>query len=205
VPTDEELFESWRSGDKAAGTLLFDRHFDALYAFFRNTAPNGTDDLVQRTFLACIEGQERIKGSFAGYMYGTARHLLYSEYAKHRKDAAIDFGVTSAHDLAPSPSSMIAAHEHAVLMDTALRMIPLDYQVAVEMRYAQGLTNPRIAELLDLPLGTVASRIRRGLEHLRKRIQVLQGTPGALARKQLDAWCDAAQTDGDDSGDNEPS
>src|SRR5690606_17645112 len=48
---DRELFEAWRTGDRAAGQQLIERHYDAIVRFFRTKAGPQTDDLVQRTFL----------------------------------------------------------------------------------------------------------------------------------------------------------
>jgi DNA-directed RNA polymerase specialized sigma24 family protein len=55
--TDIELLEAWRGGDRRAGEQLFERHYAAVARFFRNKLEFGVDDLIQRTFLACVEGR----------------------------------------------------------------------------------------------------------------------------------------------------
>lgn len=193
VSTDEELLEAWRSGDNQAGTELFERHFDSLYAFLRNKIDVGVDDLVQKTFLACVEGRDRFRGdsSFRAYMLGAARRILYGEYERrHREADRIDFGSASAQDLAPSPSSVIARRAEQRLLLEALRRIPLDYQTALELYYVQGFRGPQLAEILDVPEATVRSRIRRGLEQLRARVEQLRATPelSGASIANLETW-----------------
>ena len=51
----EELLEAWRGGDRRAGEQLFERHYAAVSRFFRKKLEFGVDDLIQRSFLACVE------------------------------------------------------------------------------------------------------------------------------------------------------
>jgi RNA polymerase sigma-70 factor (ECF subfamily) len=191
VATDRELLDAWRAGDGTAGSELFERHYDALYGFLWNKVPDSVEDLVQKTMLACVEGRDRIESDFVGYMLGAARRLLYREYDRRQREGArFDYGVSSAHDLAPSPSAQLAAHGEEVLLHAALRRIAFDYQVALELHYTQGIRGPQLAAILDVPEGTVRSRLRRGLAQLRVRLGELEASP-ALAREALtalEAW-----------------
>ena len=58
---DEQLLEAWRGGDAGAARKLIERHIDAVGRFFRNKLSSGADDLTQQTFLALIEGREKIR------------------------------------------------------------------------------------------------------------------------------------------------
>jgi RNA polymerase sigma-70 factor (ECF subfamily) len=188
---DRDLLEAWRTGDKAAGDVLFERHYPRLYGFLNATIPDAADDLVQRTMLACIEGRNRIETDFVAYMFGTARQLVYREYDRRQRDGKrIDFGVTSVHALAPSPSSIFARHELVQMLEAAKRMIPLDYQVALDLYYGQSLRGPRIASALEIPEGTVRGRLRRGLEGLRKVLAEFEANPELLAEalRTVDQW-----------------
>ena len=57
--TDTELLSAWRGGDLECGRTLFERHFDGVRRFFANKLDHGAEDMVQRTFLACVEGRDR--------------------------------------------------------------------------------------------------------------------------------------------------
>ena len=100
MTTDEELLGAWRQGDSGAGEELFSRYSDAVYRFFRTKITGGIEDLMQRTFLATIEGRNRIRedGGFRGYLFGSARNLLFKEFrSRYREDKALDLlKVTSA-------------------------------------------------------------------------------------------------------------
>jgi hypothetical protein len=92
---DAELLEAWGAGDKAAGEALFDRHFEAIYRFFQNkVGPGVIDDLVQQTFLGCVEAPDRFRGDSSsnavfpmpGSPYGNTTTLRPS-YACQRRGA----------------------------------------------------------------------------------------------------------------------
>lgn len=181
---------AWRSGDRAAGNALFERHFLVVCNFFRNKVSDGVDDLIQRTFLACIEAPHgfRGEGSFRGYLLGVARHVLLRHYREQRRDdRTFTPMVTSVCDLDPSPSVLVAGHrEHARLLD-GLRRIPLDLQIALELYFWEGMTMREIAEVLEVPPGTAASRLRRAKAAL---LEQLGGSAGAPVDTpdDLEAW-----------------
>ncbi|MCA9705343.1 MAG: RNA polymerase sigma factor [Myxococcales bacterium] len=202
MQSDFELLEAWQDGDEAAGNLLFDRHFDDLYAFFRGKLSGVADDLVQKTFLACIEGRDRFRGeaSFRTYMFAAARRILWRQLDHLRRDEALDPASTSLHDLDPTPSQVLAERNEQRLVRQALRRIPVVFQVAIELYYVQGFRGPEIAQILEISEATVRSRIRRGLEQLRAAVEQLSEDP-ALVRSTLDeleleGWTSSAEPEG---------
>lgn len=193
MPSDAELLEAWRNGDRKAGEQLFERHFDAVARFFRNKVDSGIDDLIQRTFLACIESKDRFRGdsSFRTYLFGVAHNVLGKHYrTKRRHGDRIDFGVTSVHDMAPSPSLIIAKHREQKLLLQALRHIPLDYQIVLELYYWERLTAADVGRVVGCPEGTARTRIRRAKQLLEERMTELASSKEQLATTManLDAW-----------------
>jgi RNA polymerase sigma factor (sigma-70 family) len=191
--TDIELLEAWRGGDRRAGEQLFERHYAAVARFFRNKLEFGVDDLIQRTFLACVEGRERIRGeaSFRTYLFAVARNLLGKHYRGRQRDGdRIDLGVTSIHDLAPSPSVVVAEHEEQRLLLEALRRIPIDHQIVLELYYWERLTSAEIAGVLDVPHGTVRTRIRRAKQLLEEQLRALDGERAVVESTvaNLESW-----------------
>lgn len=191
--SDVDLLEAWRGGDQPAGADLFNRHFRSLYLFFRNKSMDGIDDLVQQTFLGCLEGRDRMRSdaSFRAYMYAVARNQLYRYW--HKRDKTRDdqdFESVSVFDMMPSPSSVIAKRAEERVLLEALRRIPLDFQIALEFYYFENLRGPQIAEVLGVPEATVRSRLRRGLQHLRRQIEELASSPDVLESTlmNLDGW-----------------
>lgn len=190
---DAECLRAWASGDRKAGELLFERHFEAVARFFRNKTDRDHDDLIQATFLGCVESATRFReeASFRTYLFGIARNVLSKYYrSKRRERARLDFGSVSAADLGASPSAWIEQGEHARTMLHALRSIPLDAQIALELHYWEGLTGQQIAEVLDIPLGTAKTRLRRARQLLERELARLSNgeVKAAHTHSDLDAW-----------------
>jgi RNA polymerase sigma-70 factor (ECF subfamily) len=139
--------------------------------------------------MACVQGRERFRrdSSFRTYLFATARNVLYSEYRRRRrKDAPIDFGTVSAVDINPSPSQVLVDKREQRLLLEALRTIPIDFQVALELFLWEDLTGPQMAEILDLKEPGVRSRLRRAKETLRKRMLELSAGGERLDSTETD-------------------
>ncbi|HFE45477.1 MAG TPA: RNA polymerase subunit sigma-70, partial [Nannocystis exedens] len=79
---DFALLDAWRDGDLDAGSRLFDRHFESIHRFLRNKVGDETDEVMQRTLLACVESRDRFRraSSFRTFLFGVARLELLSHY-----------------------------------------------------------------------------------------------------------------------------
>lgn len=191
VTTDLELLQSWRGGSTTAGEALFERHFDPVMRFFRNKIDDGPEDLVQRTFLACVEGKERFEGrsSFRTYLFAVAHNVLRDHFKKKRRGGIIDFTEQSVWDLAPAPSTVMARDRTQRVLLDALRRIPIESQVVLELHYWEGLTAAEIADVIDTPLGTAKTRIRRARQLLGESIETLaRGERLDTSQLDLDDW-----------------
>ncbi|MBK6918241.1 MAG: sigma-70 family RNA polymerase sigma factor [Deltaproteobacteria bacterium] len=180
VPRDEELLTAWSAGDKNAGKALYDRYFPTVYRFFSSKLADEVDDLVQRTFLACTKHRDRLKdgASFRGFVLVVARNELASFLRRRYRDGApLDPTTVALADLGATPSQLIYDREEHRLLVLALRRIPLVMQEALELHFFERLTGPELAEVLEIPEGTVRSRIRRGLEALRTEVERLTESP----------------------------
>lgn len=180
---DFELLDAWRAGDAEAGNALFQRHFDGVCRFFRNKVSEGVDDLIQRTFLACVESRDtfRKEASFRTYLFTLARHELYGHFKRsHRQRERVDPLVTSVHDLGPSPTAMVAQRKEQRLLLEALRRIPADHQIALELYYWEGMSAASLARVLGIPEGTVRTRIRRAKVLVEAALEQLDASPEQL-------------------------
>ena len=188
--SDYDLLDQWRSGNEAAGQELFARHFDSVYRFFFNKAEDATDDLVQQTFLACVEGRDdfRQQASFRTYLFSIARNRLFKwlRGKSRRKDdqpaatGAIRFSVASA----------MAERQEQRLLLKALRALPTDLQIALELSYWEEVTDRELAALLEMPVGTVKSRLRKGRQMLEQQMTRLARSPEQLKSTvdNFEAW-----------------
>ncbi len=190
MDTDLELLEAWRQGDRDAGSQLFERHFDSICRFFANKVDRDVDDLVQRTFAACVEGKERFRGqsTFRTYLFGVAHNVLRSGIRKRQRERErFDLGVSSVFDLGMSPTVLVAKRKEQDLTLQALRHIPVELQVVLELYYWEDMTAAELGLVLEIPEGTVRGRIRRAkqllgeqLERLAENDALLQSTMSGL-------------------------
>jgi len=189
---DTELLEAWRSGDRAAGEALFGRHFESVRRFFVNKVSDGVEDLVQQTFMACVERRDQIRaGTFLGYLFAVARSKLYDALrSRMRAPEGVELGESSVADLGVSPSGILQGREDQGLLLQALRHIPVDLQIAIELYYLEQVRGRALEEALGVPGGTVRSRLRRGLELLRTRVEELAATPRIRrdSAAAIEAW-----------------
>ena len=182
-PADVELLHQWRNGDMAAGEILFERYYDPIARFFRSKVATDIADLVQETFVACVEGRDRLQedASFRAYIFSVARNVLCAHLRdKYRGDAMVDFDATSVQDLAPGPiSQIVIRHEQRLLLE-ALRRIPVNYQVLLELRYWEQLKTADIAEALGVPHGTVRRRLAQARKLLDEAMTALADSTALL-------------------------
>jgi RNA polymerase sigma factor (sigma-70 family) len=195
--SDLELLDAWRGGDVRAGNLLFRRYFEQLSRFFRNKADVGVEDLIQSTFLACVEGRDRFReaSSFRTYLFAIARHHLFAHY--RRQHRAVDFAQTSIVDLGASPSGPLGRHEETSALLRALRSIPLEFQIVLELTYWEGMKGPEIAEVLAIPANTVRGRLSRARAALRQALADGGQAPEVLRSTlaDLDGWAERVRAD----------
>ena len=182
-PSDIDLVRAWAAGDEASGNRLVRRHFDSVARFFRSKVDDAAADLIQRTFLGCLEARHRLENveSFKAYLLGIARlQLMEHLRRRHREDRRLRQMEVSLHDLGVTPTRVVAMREEQKLLLAALRRVPLSIQMALELFYWEQLSEKEIAAVLEIPQGTVKSRLHRGREMLRQHISELAESPALL-------------------------
>jgi RNA polymerase sigma-70 factor, ECF subfamily len=194
VATDFELLDAWAEGDPSAGDRLFRRHIRALYRFFRTKLDDGIDDRVQDTLVECVRARAafRREAEFRTFMLATARNVLLNEYRRRRRHASpVDFSMHGVADLAPGPSTILASVDEQRTLLEALRSLPLDAQIVLELHYLERLTGPQLAHVLDIAEPAVRSRLRRAKEGLRARLDAIEACPPALlVADALQQWAE---------------
>lgn len=174
VPTDPELLCRWLAGDPDSGEALFDRHFASVRRFFCNKVPaSEIEDLMQRTFAACVEHAEQFRGEsrFSTYLLAIANSQLHRWLRKRDPvREGLDPAKSSVRDLGVSPSGVLGVKETQAQLLRALQHLPLDLQTVVELRYWEELDSAEIAEVVGVPRGTVRSRLHRARTLLRERL-----------------------------------
>jgi RNA polymerase sigma-70 factor (ECF subfamily) len=192
VQDDVRALEAWRGGDSASGNALLRRHFATLSRFFRGKVPEDERaDLIQKTLLAAVESRDRVPDGlpFRAYLLGIARRVLVQNYRsadRSRRGRVKADPVPSS----PSPSRAVVVAEEQRLLLRALRRLSFDLQVCIELFYWENLDTAAMAHVLEIPRGTVKSRLRRARDALKDAIAEVSDDP-ELTRStigDLDGW-----------------
>ncbi len=192
TPTDAELLQAWRASDNEAGNELVRRHFMSVYRFFVNKVGGAdeVDDLLQRTFLACVEGRDRVRDddSLRSYILGIARNQMLMYVRRRQRDRQrMGPGEVSMAEISGSPSRVLAGRDEQKLLLVALREIPLDLQTVVELYYWEELSVAQMAEVLEIPAGTVKSRLYRARDALRQQLAQMDA-PANIRKTTVDGF-----------------
>lgn len=193
VTNDTELLQAWRGGDRSAAEALIERHYDAVLRFFRTKAGAEAEDLVQRTFLRCVEPASAFRGdsTFKAFLFGVARNVLFEHIRSIVRDrrADPDIGQSSILDLNPRASTIAIERAEQRRLILALQRIPVDLQMALELYYWEELSVDELARALDVPSGTVKSRLHRARGLLKEALDSMPGdTESGSTRVLVERW-----------------
>ena len=136
------------------------------------------DDVAQDAFMTAFEriAEFRGEGTFAAWVKKIAARLYLRRLQKDRRLAALAEEATEEDSELPRPDA-------AIDLEEALKVLGKAERLCVTMCFGAGLSHTEAAEALNLPLGTVKSHVKRGLEKLRARLApedgvVLEGRRG---------------------------
>src|SRR5690242_9143695 len=165
---DFELLDRWRKGDRRAGEALFARYFVEVCRFFQHKIEDRADDLVQQTFMACVKARDQFRNasSFRTYLFAIARNELYMELRKPNREH-VDLEVSSLNELVSSPSKHVREQQRLARVRMALRELPVDQQVLLELHYWHDLVPAELAELFETTAGSIRVRLLRARRALR--------------------------------------
>jgi RNA polymerase sigma-70 factor (ECF subfamily) len=171
VIDDRALVEAARAGDRSALDQLLRRHYDRLHAVcWRMTGGAAdADDATQEALLAIVRGLDRFdaRARFSTWAYRVAVNACLDELRRRARrprpvtDEALDRP-------APGPGPDSAADR--VDIDAALIQLAPEFRAAVVLRDLCTLDYAEIAEVLEIPAGTVRSRIARGRAELARHL-----------------------------------
>lgn len=187
VQTDDlELIEAARAGDRFALDQLLRRHYDRIHAVTRRIAgtTRDADDATQEALIKIVRNLPRFDGrsSFGTWAYRIATNAALDELRKRKRRPALailrddDSGPhdrnvhrESVDDLAGRRVEAIADR---LAIDEALASLPEDFRAAVVLRDIGDLDYAEIADVLDVAVGTVKSRIARGRKMLADELRL---------------------------------
>ena len=191
---DALLLRRAQRGDKGAVDVLLRQHYDTVRAVCHRIVINTQDaeDATQMALISIVRALPSFDGrsKFSTWVYRIATNAALDEVRRIRRrprptdDDAL--AVPAQHDRTSAVDAQIDVR-------AALEQLPEEYRVAMVLRHVADMDYADIAIALDVPVGTVRSRLARGRDQLASILQSTQGFGGAAGigtniRNQLHAW-----------------
>jgi RNA polymerase sigma-70 factor, ECF subfamily len=177
-----------KAGSEEAYNWLIARYHQPIYSLVYRilTDPSDAADTTQEVFLKVFRGMNRFNGdcSLKTWLYRIAIHEASNQrrwWFRHKsKETSMErqdedgnsFGLCDTLvDPGESPLEILAHQEVRARVEHELKQIPEPYRTTVVLRDIEGLAYDEIAEVLEISLGTVKSRLIRGRDALKKRLE----------------------------------
>lgn len=163
---------------------IVDAQFDFIWRSLRGLGvpAAGVDDAAQQVFLVAAQKIDAIApGSERSFLFTTARGIAANVRRARTRSREVqgDDALAEPLDAGPDPEQLAASKQARELLDKLLDGLPEDLRTVFVLFELEGVTTAQMAELLGIPMGTAASRLRRAREEFHaaaKRYQARTGT-----------------------------
>ncbi len=187
-PTDEALAHRFSGGDVAAFDLLVLRHRDAVYRFVRSRlglqraeAEDVTQDALVEVYrsLHRFEGRSRLRSWILGVAANVCRSRRRSRVFGLHREPADDEMLRGLPDCSTGQEEALARSELQAAVKQAIDGLGPEHRCVVTLRDMEGLSYLEIAEALQIPVGTVRSRLHNARALLARRLLPLMHGEGS--------------------------
>jgi len=185
---DSEFIERLKRREAAAFEELVAERSGEIYGLLFRLTENGEEarDLTQETFLRAFQNIDRFRGEadIRTWIYRIAINQARNRsrwWRRRRRDATVSLDATYGEsgqtvmstlaEPSQNPEQQTLAREREMTLRTALQRLALSYRETVILRDIEGFTYEEIAETLGINVGTVKSRLARGRQELRKKLE----------------------------------
>jgi RNA polymerase sigma-70 factor (ECF subfamily) len=178
---DQELIEQMQQGSLEALGLLYDRHYHAVYrtALAITGEVDTANDLLQDVFLRLYRFAERIDPCrpLEPWLYRMTTNLAYTWVKRNRRwfqplEDLVDW-ISGGDDNVPH--IIYERKDEWAQVQRAVSALPLQQRVVVVLYYLNDLSIQEISDILDVPIGTVKSRLHYGRNLLKKQMRLNEG------------------------------
>ncbi len=181
---DARLAKLARKGDRSAFGELVDLYKDKIFHLAYRMLGNKqeAEDVMQDTFLRVYKNLDKYDANqkFSTWIYRIATNLCIDRLRKRKWNFSLDAEISDAEGLdwysmlqseEPGPEKQILLSETQRQIRSAIGALPEKYRSVVVLRYLQDLSLQEISEVLGMPVTTIKTRVHRGREFLRKRLE----------------------------------
>ncbi|HLA12582.1 MAG TPA: sigma-70 family RNA polymerase sigma factor [Pyrinomonadaceae bacterium] len=186
--SEEQFIERLKQGEAAAFSILVAERSPEIYGLLFRLTENSEEarDLTQETFLRAFQsiGSFRGEADLRTWIYRIAINQARNRWRwwrRRKREATVSLDSTEDRDKLPlsaslaetsrTPEQETLAHERQKVLRDALRTLGRAYREAVILRDIEGFTYEEIATTLGISVGTVKSRLARGRQELRRRLE----------------------------------
>ena len=188
-PYETQFIERLKQGDAAAFEILIAERSGEVYGLLYRLTENSEEarDLTQETFLRAFQSISQFRGEsdLRTWIYRIAINQARNRWRwwrRRRRDTTVSLDSDSAHGNQPlvnvlssdrddSPEQETLLRERERALRKALRSLSLSYRETVILRDIEGFSYEEIAETLGINVGTVKSRLARGRQELKTRLE----------------------------------
>lgn len=177
--SDAELMQQIVSGDQAAFNRLYHRYKDRMYYYFYRMLGNSSEqanDFLQELFMKLIEKPESYNPdySFQTWFFSVANNMCKNEY--RRREVRKEYQTMEALQTKLDYISETSVEPEQLLEKIFLTLDQLgeEHRAAFLLRYREGFSIKEVAEILDLPEGTVKSRLFYAKKILAEKLEYLK-------------------------------
>jgi RNA polymerase sigma-70 factor (ECF subfamily) len=172
---DEDLMALVQDGEPRAFEVIFDRHGSAAFSLaYRMCGRRAmAEDVVQEAFVSLWRSgarYDRRRGSVRNWVLGVVHNRAIDAFRRglvRESRNVSDEGIADRLPAAEQTDVEVARREEARDVRLALDELPPEQRQVIELAYFGGFSHVQIAEMLDLPAGTVKGRLRLGLTKMR--------------------------------------
>lgn len=180
--SDERLMSAVMAGDQVALATLVTRHHAPLLGYLYRLVGGDrplAEDLAQETLLQVVwQRMHSPDRAFKPWLYTIATNLARDHFksaaVRHHGRPDEDEALLHVYDCSPGPEDHALAAEQGSEVRAAFLQFGEEYRVVAVLRFYQGFSLQEIAETLQIPLGTVKSRLSVGVHRLRAMLAPMQ-------------------------------
>ena len=178
--TDSQLVDATLAGSHEAYRTLVTRYQGHVYGLAYSIVGNWHDaqDIAQETFIRAYTNLDQLRDAarFAAWLRRVAFSITMAWVKAHRPalfrelDGKVDADVLEIPDFSPGPAETAEKRELADAVVAAVASLPPKYRVPLTMFHLDGLSYQKVADFLDIPLGTAKSLIARARAKLKQAL-----------------------------------
>jgi RNA polymerase sigma-70 factor (ECF subfamily) len=177
LPSDSgaaSLVNACRGGDAEAFAELFTRYYDRVYSFAMSFTGDAAlaADVAQEVFLKVLSHVEQLRrdGDFTNWLYRIVANTCIDNHRKTRRLVSLAEVQDEEFAEPARQEGDVARRQLTAQLHQAVSQLTPRLRLPLLLRYESGLSYQEIAQVLEIPIGTVASRLRRAQRSLERAL-----------------------------------